>query len=97
MQWAALLPIGHMMGGDDVYFMRLVAKAGLWKMVWNPDVIVESLPASSCWRAILQQKMRHAAKGGITRGLHFCLGAGVYAFHLGLAAALCALGLGASA
>ena len=61
-------PIGHMLGGDDVYFMRLVAKAGLWKMVWNSGVVVESLPAPSRWRAIIHQKMRHAAKGGTTGG-----------------------------
>lgn len=89
-------PIGHMLGGDDVYFMRLVAKAGLWKMVWNSGVVVESLPAPSRWRAILHQKMRHAAKGGHYQGPALILGAGVYAFHLGLGAALCAMGLGAS-
>ena len=89
-------PIGHMMGGDDVYFMRLVAKARLWKMVWNPDVIVESLPASSCWSAVVQQKMRHAAKGGHYQGPALLLAVGVYAFHLGLAAALFGFWLGAS-
>jgi len=89
-------PIGHMLGGDDVYFMRLVAKTGLWKMVWNPEVVVESLPASPCWRAIVQQKMRHAAKGGHYQGPALLLACGVYAFHLGLAAALCGVGLGVS-
>lgn len=89
-------PIGHMVGGDDVYFMRLVAKAGLWKMVWNWDVVVESLPASSCWGAVVQQKMRHAAKGGHYQGPALFLAGGVYAFHIGLAAALCGVGLGAS-
>ena len=89
-------PIGHMLGGDDVYFMRLVAKAGLWKMVWNPDVMVESLPASSCWSAVVQQKMRHAAKGGHYQGPALLLVIAVYAFHFGLAAALFGFCLGAS-
>ena len=60
-------------------------------MVWNSGVVVESLPAPSRWRAILR-KMRHAAKGGTTSPA-LILGAGG-TFHLGLGAALCAMGLG---
>ena len=49
-----------------------------------------------CWSAVLQQKMRHAAKGGHYQGPALFLAGGVYAFHLGLATALFGVGLGAS-
>lgn len=82
--------IGHLLGGDDVYFMRLVAAGGRWKMVFNRRAVVSSLPSSAQWRRIVHQKMRHAAKGGHYRGPALLLAALVYAFHVGLGAGLVA-------
>jgi hypothetical protein len=78
--------IGHLVGGDDVYFARLVAARTDWQLVYNRD------PASAVdcgafperWAAVVQQKLRHAAKAGHYRGAALGLAAGVYLFHLAL-------------
>ena len=80
--------IGHLIGGDDVYFMRLVAAEGRWRAAFNPDAVVLSPPLARVG-AIVQQKLRHAAKGGHYKGGALVLAVGVYLFHLVLA-----LGLG---
>jgi len=79
--------IGHLLGGDDVYFMRIVAKNTKWMQVFNRDAVVECLPPPEKWQDIIQQKMRHAAKGGHYGGAALALAVLVYLFH-------CALGLG---
>ena len=80
--------IGHLLGGDDVYFMRRVAECSDWQLVFNRDAVVQSLPASSDWSAIVHQKMRHAAKGGHYRGPALVLAGCVYIFHLALGVGL---------
>ena len=78
--------IGHLVGGDDVYFARLVAAATDWKMVYNraPDGGVWCDPGPSSWSGLVQQKLRHAAKAGHYRGAALGLAVAVYLFHLAL-------------
>ncbi len=80
--------IGHLIGGDDVYFMRLVAESGRWRQVFSRSAVVSCLPSSSRWGQILQQKMRHSAKGGHYGGAALLLSGAVYLFHLALGWAL---------
>jgi biofilm PGA synthesis N-glycosyltransferase PgaC len=76
-------PIGHLVGGDDVYFMRLVA-ATSWKMVYNrsKDGAVACDSGPDTWAETLQQKLRHAAKAGHYSGPAMLLAGAVYLFHL---------------
>ena len=76
--------IGHLVAGDDVYFMRLVAARTQWKMVHNRDLNsnVVCAPPPKSWNAIIQQKLRHAGKAGHYSGPAWILGAGIYLFHL---------------
>ena len=77
--------IGHLLAGDDVYFMRLVGQTD-WQSAyaWGMDCAVWSRPGPRAWGAIIQQKMRHGAKGGHYSGPAFVLGAAVYLFHAAL-------------
>ncbi len=76
--------IGHLLAGDDVYFMRLVAARTQWKMAYNANIEshVVCAPSPKSWSAIVQQKLRHAAKAGHYNGPAWILGAGIYLFHL---------------
>lgn len=78
--------IGHWVGGDDVFFMRLVSRTK-WRCVASPAWVACD-PGPDSWRGALQQKLRHAAKAGRYRGPALLLGAAVYGFH-----GLLALGL----
>jgi hypothetical protein len=89
--------IGHLVGGDDVYFMRLVTQSGRWRQVFNRSAAVSCLPVSAQWAQILHQKMRHAAKGGHYGGAALLLSGAVYLFHLALAWALLGFFIGAPA
>jgi len=80
--------IGHLIGGDDVYFMRLVAAGGAWRMVFNREAEILSSPPQIKVGEVVQQKLRHAAKGGHYKGGAFLLAAGIYVFHFILAWAL---------
>lgn len=82
--------IGHLIGGDDVYFMRLVQARTNWKMVYNrePDAAVVCEPGPVSWADIIQQKLRHAAKAGHYKGVALALAGAVYGFHLLLAIGL---------
>ncbi len=71
--------IGHLVGGDDVYFLRLVARTK-WKVVYNP-VPIACAPGPEGWR-VLQQKLRHASKAGHYQGPALALAGAVYLFHL---------------
>ena len=72
--------IGHLIGGDDVYFMRLVGARGGSRMVFNREVVVLSNSERvGVWTAV-QQKLRHSAKGGHYKGGGFHLAVGVYLF-----------------
>lgn len=84
--------IGHLIGGDDVYLLRLVARTP-WKIVYNPSV-VECAPGPQTWSAILQQKLRHASKAGHYQGPALLLGTAIYLFHLLLLLGLARLVVG---
>ena len=75
--------IGHLLGGDDVYFMRLVATSS-WQMVYNraKENIVISDSGPVTWGATLQQKLRHAGKAGNYSGPALWLAGAVYVFHV---------------
>ena len=75
--------IGHLIGGDDVYFTRLVAARTRWRIAhnWDPEAAVGSGPAPDSWSGLLHQKLRHAAKAGHYRGPALAVAAGAYAFH----------------
>ena len=82
--------IGHLIGGDDVYFMRLVGERTQWKSVYNaePQAAVLCEPGPRRWGDIVQQKLRHASKAGHYKGAALGLGVVVYLFHLMLAVGL---------
>ena len=73
--------IGHLIGGDDVYFMRLLSAQGQWAMAFNRQAVVLSQPPPAKFADAIQQKLRHAAKGGHYKGRAFYLAVGVYLFH----------------
>jgi poly-beta-1,6-N-acetyl-D-glucosamine synthase len=75
-------PVGHLLGGDDVYFMRLVGQTS-WEMAYNRRMqgAVWSQAGPEQWRQIIQQKLRHAAKAGHYGGPALLLGGMVYLFH----------------
>ena len=76
--------IGHLVGGDDVYFARLVAERNAWRLVYNraAEAAVPCSPGSERWVDLVQQKLRHASKAGHYRGFALALAAAVYLFHL---------------
>lgn len=82
--------IGHLMGGDDVYFARLVAERTNWELRFNrgPESVVENMLPPRRWTDLLQQKLRHAGKAGHYRGAAKLVGLLVYLFHAGLAIGL---------
>ncbi len=79
--------IGHLIGGDDVYFARLVGRCSDWRMRFNHSAAaaVSNVLPSSKWSEILHQKLRHAGKAGHYRGGAKALGSVIYLFHLCLA------------
>ena len=79
--------IGHLIGGDDVYFMRLIGECTRWRVVYNSEsrAAVSCEPAPRHWGQIVQQKLRHAAKAGHYKGGALGLAVAVYLFHLMLA------------
>lgn len=85
-------PIGHLIGGDDVYFLRLVARTA-WKAVYSP-VVVSCAAGPQSWGALFQQKLRHASKAGNYQGPALALAGVVYLFHLMLLMGLGRLILG---
>ena len=77
--------IGHLISGDDVYFLRLVAARTDWRVVYCADVdaVVTGAPGPTATRAILDQEWRHPSTparlgggarrpGGGARGRHRC-------------------------
>ena len=79
---------GHLMGGDDVYMMRNIRRFTNWRMCFNRESVVNSKPAPLLLSSVIDQKIRHAAKGGNYNGPAFFLGVSVYLFHWGLLAGL---------
>lgn len=86
--------IGHLVSGDDVYFLRLVSARTTWRVTWcaDPRAVVTGPPGDGGWRDVVQQKLRHASKAARYGGGARWLGAGLYAYH-GLLAAGLAQGL----
>ena len=79
--------IGHLIGGDDVYFARLVAAETGWGIAYNSSTAgaVSCHRGGSGWNDLIQQKLRHASKAGHYRGGALILAGVVYLFHLLLA------------
>jgi biofilm PGA synthesis N-glycosyltransferase PgaC len=76
--------IGHLIGGDDVYFARLVAAETEWGMAYN-STMTGAVPCdrgAGGWCELVQQKLRHAGKAGHYGGLALVLAGMVYLFHL---------------
>ena len=79
---------GHLMGGDDVYMMRNIRRLTNWRMCFNRESVVNSKPAPLALSSVLDQKIRHAAKGGNYNGPAFLLGISIYLYHWGILAGL---------
>lgn len=82
--------IGHLVSGDDVYFLRLVASRTQWEIAYcpAPEAAVPSAAGPVAWRALLDRKVRHASKAAHYEGGAFWLGAAAYAYHAVLLAGL---------
>ena len=74
--------IGHLVGGDDVYFVRHVAAVTSWQIVYNCcQAIVECATDPVGISAVINQKLRHASKAGHYTGAARFVGAVAYVFH----------------
>ena len=80
--------IGHLVSGDDVYFLRQVAARTGWGIRYCADesAAVPSAPPPLGWRALLDQKVRHASKAARYEGGARWLGIAVYLYHAALLA-----------
>jgi glycosyltransferase involved in cell wall biosynthesis len=83
--------IGHLIGGDDVYMMRLIRQETDWRVAYNADPLaaVMSDPGTGAAAEVVQQKLRHASKAAHYGGPARLLGICVYVFHLSLLLGLC--------
>ena len=75
--------IGHLIGGDDVYFARLVAARTDWGIVYNMAAEA-AVPSNGAKQGtdLIHQKLRHAGKAGHYGGRALALAGTVYLFHL---------------
>lgn len=82
--------VGHLMGGDDVYMMRLIGQRTSWSITYNadPESAVASSASSGRPIDIIHQKLRHASKAAHYGGAARLLGVCIYTFHLSLVAGL---------
>ena len=80
--------IGHLVSGDDVYFLRLAAARTGWRFRYCADgsAAVPSAPPPLRWRDLLDQKVRHASKAARYEGGARWLGAAMYLYHAALLA-----------
>jgi cellulose synthase/poly-beta-1,6-N-acetylglucosamine synthase-like glycosyltransferase len=78
--------IGHLVSGDDVYFLRHVARRSDCRIVYcaAATAAVASSPAPMEWQALYHQKARHAAKAAHYRGGARWLGVAMYLYHAAL-------------
>lgn len=78
--------IGHLVGGDDVYFARRVAARTGWSLAYcaDPGAAVPGPPGATTWRGLLDQKARHAAKAAHYEGGARWLGLAAYTYHAAL-------------
>jgi cellulose synthase/poly-beta-1,6-N-acetylglucosamine synthase-like glycosyltransferase len=90
--------VGHLVGGDDVYMMRLVRRQTSWAIVYNadPQAGVISEAGSGTAVEVVHQKLRHASKAARYAGPARLLGIGVYLFHLSILIGLCMVATGAA-
>ena len=81
--------IGHLISGDDVYFLRLVAGTD-WRVVYcaEAEAVVTGPPGPSALTAILNQKVRHASKAARYGGGARWLSVAIYGYHALLLAGL---------
>ena len=88
--------IGHLLSGDDVYFLRLVAARTTWHAVYCADAAaVVTGPARDLgWRDVLEQKIRHASKAARYQGGARWMGLALYGYHALLLAGIVQGGLG---
>lgn len=82
--------IGHLISGDDVYFLRHVAATSSTGLRYNADpaAVVRDGRAREGLAAVVQRKLRHASKASRYEGAARWLGIGIYAYHAMLAAGL---------
>jgi len=75
--------IGHLVGGDDVYFARLVAAETDWLAAYHlaRDAAVQSDAGPPGLSGLLNQKVRHAAKAARYGGGARLAGALAYLYH----------------
>jgi cellulose synthase/poly-beta-1,6-N-acetylglucosamine synthase-like glycosyltransferase len=75
--------IGHLLSGDDVYFLRLVAARTKWHVVYCADevAVVSGVTGPTGMGAIIGQKIRHASKASRYRGGARWLGLALYGYH----------------
>ena len=80
--------IGHLVSGDDVYFLRLAAARTRWRSRYCADesAAVPTAPPPARWRDLLDQKVRHASKAARYEGGARWLGAALYLYHAALLA-----------
>lgn len=90
--------VGHLVGGDDVYMMRLIRRRTRWAIVYNadPQAGVVSEAGSGTAAEVVHQKLRHASKAARYEGPARLLGIGVYLFHLSILVGLYMVAIGAA-
>jgi cellulose synthase/poly-beta-1,6-N-acetylglucosamine synthase-like glycosyltransferase len=73
--------IGHIVSGDDVLLMRLIASRTPWKVRYQTEAIVPTAAGSPSPRGLYHQKARHASKA-LHYGAPILVPAGIlYLFH----------------
>lgn len=78
--------IGHLVSGDDVYFLRRVAAHTPWRTAYcaDADAAVPGSPGPTTWRELFDQKVRHASKAARYEGGARWVGVAAYLYHLAL-------------
>jgi cellulose synthase/poly-beta-1,6-N-acetylglucosamine synthase-like glycosyltransferase len=76
--------IGHLISGDDVYFLRHVVARSQARLGYcaDPDAVVEEVRGRESWRSLMWQKLRHASKASRYRGGARLLGLAMYGYHI---------------
>ena len=82
--------VGHIIGGDDVLLMRMIATDTPWKICYatESETIVPTAPGSISPTDLYHQKARHASKARHYGGPIFYLAGAIYMFHLLLLAGI---------
>ncbi len=90
--------VGHLVGGDDVYMMRLIRRQTSWAIVYNADPQAGMISEAGSGTAVevVHQKLRHASKAARYDGPARLLGIGIYLFHLSILVGLYMVATGAA-